>query len=73
MAEKIKDNISGQYYVDINCINCSICTEIAPEIFATNHDEGYEYIHRQPANKDEKRMVAELIGLCPANAIQDNG
>ncbi len=67
------ENVEGRFYVDDKCINCSLCVEIAPAIFATNHDEGYEYIHRQPGNQEEDDLVAELIEICPANAIQDNG
>jgi ferredoxin len=73
MIEKIPENIEGRFYVDTNCINCSLCPEIAPQIFATNHEEGYEYVARQPNNEEEFNLVNEAIKLCPANAIQDNG
>jgi len=72
MAAKISQNTDGRFYVDVNCINCSLCPEIAPDIFVTNHDEGYEYIKKQPENAAELKLVAEAIRLCPANAIQDN-
>ena len=73
MATRIQQNINGKFYVDINCINCSICAEIAPGIFTTNHDEGYEYIFKQPESGEEKALVEELIELCPASAIQSDG
>ncbi|MCP3873259.1 MAG: ferredoxin [Desulfobacteraceae bacterium] len=73
MATRYKENIAGRFYVDTNCINCSLCAQIAPNIFVTNHDEGYEYVHQQPGNNEENALVAELIEICPANAIQDNG
>ncbi len=71
MAEKIPQNVHGRFYVDTHCINCSLCTEIAPGLFATNHDQGYEYLKKQPQNATEHKLVAEAISLCPANAIQD--
>jgi ferredoxin len=46
---------------------------MAPDIFETNHEDGYEYVKKQPQNKTEHQLVAEAIALCPANAIQDNG
>ncbi len=70
MAEKIPENCEGRFYVDTHCINCSLCAESVPEIFATNHDEGYEYVTRQPVSSDEFKLVAEMIELCPASAIQ---
>ena len=73
MVEKIVENCEGRFYVDTNCINCSLCPEIAPDIFATNHEEGYEYITRQPCNEAELKLVIEAIKLCPAGAIQDKG
>ncbi len=73
MVKKIPENVDGRFYVDTHCINCSLCPAIAPDIFATNHDEGFEYIKKQPQNKTERTLVAEAIRLCPANAIQDNG
>jgi ferredoxin len=73
MVKKTPQNVDGKVYVDTNCINCSLCPEIAPDIFATNHDEGFEYIKKQPQNRAEHKLVAEAIRLCPASAIQDNG
>ncbi len=73
MAEKILENSDGRFYVDTHCINCSLCSESVPSVFATNHDEGYEYVTRQPVSDDEFKLMAEMICLCPASAIQDNG
>jgi ferredoxin len=73
MVKKIPQNVEGRFYVDTHCINCSLCPEIAPDIFATNHDEGYEYVKKQPRNTTELKLVAEAISECPANAIKDNG
>jgi len=73
MVKKIPQNAEGRFYVDTHCINCSLCPEIAPDIFATNHDLGVEYVKKQPENATEHKLMAEAINLCPANAIQDNG
>jgi len=72
MVKKIPQNVDGRFYVDTNCINCSLCPEIAADIFATNHDEGYEYVKKQPQNEAELKLITEIIRLCPANAIHDN-
>lgn len=73
MITKIPQNVDGRFFIDTHCINCSLCPEIAPDVFVTNHDEGYEYIKKQPENTMELKLVAEAISLCPVNAIRDNG
>lgn len=72
MENKTPQNVDGRFYVHVNCINCSLCTEIAGDIFATDHDEGYEYVKKQPQNEAEIELVEELIQLCPASAVREN-
>jgi len=73
MAYKISQNLIGRFYVDSNCINCLLCSEIAPENFMANHHKGYVYIYRQPENDREKTRIQEAMILCPSSAINDNG
>ena len=73
MVKKTGQNAQGRFYVDTHCINCSLCPEIAPDIFETNHDQGIEYVKKQPENETERALMAEAIHLCPASAIHDNG
>ena len=73
MIKKTPQSIEGRFYINSNCINCSLCSAIAENIFATNHHDGYEYIKKQPQNEQEVELVGEVIQLCPANAIRDNG
>ena len=72
MAHKISQNVQGRFYVDSNCINCSLCPEIAPDNFMTNNHQGYEYVCKQPENNKEKTLIAEAIVLCPVDAIKEN-
>jgi len=72
MAHRISQNVPGRFYVDSNCINCSLCPEIAPENFMTNHDLGHEYICKQPENSKERELIAQAIELCPADAVKEN-
>ena len=73
MTQKFAENIGGRFYVDTNCINCSPCAEMAPTVFATNHEEGYEYVKKQPDTQAELALTVEAIEICPTNAIQDQG
>ena len=44
-ADKYKDNITGKFYVDTQCIDCDLCRETAPDFFTRNEDGGYSYVH----------------------------
>ena len=33
--EKWEDNVPGKFYVDRECILCSVCSDAAPKNFAT--------------------------------------
>ncbi|MBF0232513.1 MAG: ferredoxin [Desulfamplus sp.] len=67
--QPVSENVPGRFYVDTRCIGCSVCTEIAPDHFATNHDEGYEYVYSQPSGEAEVRLCNEAMEICPVNAI----
>ena len=69
---RVEGNVPGSYYVNEQCIGCSICSEIAPENFKTNHDEGYDYVYKQPQSQEEKQLCAEAMDVCPVNAIGDD-
>ncbi|SLM30202.1 Ferredoxin-2 (modular protein) [Desulfamplus magnetovallimortis] len=64
------ENIPGKYYVNSRCVGCDICLEIAPDIFACNHDEGYAYVGLQPDCEAEENLCMEAMHLCPVNAIE---
>lgn len=62
-------NISGKYRVDERCIGCTICSAIAPHNFRSDHEQGYDYVYKQPENETEERLCAEAMDICPVNAI----
>ena len=65
----ITQNVPGAYLVDEQCIGCFICAEIAPHNFCTNHEEGCDYVFKQPQSLEEEQMCAEAMTVCPVNAI----
>ena len=70
---KGRGNITGKYYVSEKCIFCTLCSEIAPESFSANHEEGYGYVNKQPVSSLEKELCVEAMNTCPVNAIKDDG
>lgn len=71
--DKTEGNAPGKYYVDSNCIDCDLCRETAPEIFARNDDEGFSYVIRQPQTDEETELCNEALEGCPVEAIGDDG
>lgn len=72
-GSKVGSNVEGAWYVDTNCINCNLCVTTAPENFATNDDEGFAYVSKQPANADELAQCEDAKGSCPVESIGDDG
>ena len=73
MTQRLKANAQGRFYVTDHCINCSLCPEIAPGIFRSDHEAGLEFVCRQPENHREEALCREAMNLCPADAIRDDG
>jgi ferredoxin len=69
----LQANIPGKYHVDERCIGCAICSEIAPRNFRFDHEQGYDYVYKQPDNQVEENLCAEAMDICPVNAIGDSG
>jgi len=68
-VETSKTEISGKYYVNDACIGCAICSEIAPDNFRFDHEQGCEYICKQPGTEKEERLCVEAMDICPVSAI----
>ena len=80
--DKFEDNIGGfsiaagkklSFYVDRECILCSVCEEVAPKNFRMNDDESHDICFKQPENETELEECYEAMESCPVEAIGDNG
>ncbi|MBT8372036.1 MAG: ferredoxin [Deltaproteobacteria bacterium] len=71
--ETRKTEISGTYMVNDTCIGCAICSEIAPDNFRFNHEQGCEYVCKQPGTEKEVCLCVEAMDICPVNAIEVAG
>ena len=70
---KHKENTSGEYYVDDQCIDCDLCRETAPENYTRNDDGGYSYVYKQPTTPEQETQCKEAMEGCPVEAIGSNG
>ncbi len=67
------ENVSGKYYVDLQCIDCDVCRVTAPANFRREEDKGFSYVFRQPVNPEEEAQCQEAKDCCPVEAIGDDG
>jgi ferredoxin len=72
-AEKIPENASGRFYVDLQCIDCDVCRVTAPSNFQRHQEKPYSYVFRQPLNAEERAQCEEAMDSCPVEAIGSDG
>jgi ferredoxin len=77
-----KDNARGEsviagkrvsFYVDLECILCSVCSDAAPNNFRMSDAEDHDICYKQPETEEELRACYEAMENCPVEAIGDNG
>jgi len=70
---KVPENVSGKFYVDDQCIDCDLCRDTAPDFFDRSQEGGYMYVQKQPSTEAEMEEMAEVVDICPVDAIGDDG
>ena len=71
--DRVRENISGKYYVDSQCIDCDVCRDTAPDNFTRSDENGYSYVYKQPETEDEFALCEEALAACPVEAIGNDG
>jgi ferredoxin len=72
-ANKHKENVTGKFYVDDQCIDCDLCRETAPNNFTRSDEGGYSYVFKQPATPEDEAQCKEAMEGCPVEAIGSDG
>ena len=73
IANKYAENVSGNFYVDDQCIDCDLCRETAPVNFTRSDEGGYSYVFKRPTTPEEEALCKEAMEGCPVEAIGNNG
>ena len=76
MADRDKrwnDNEQGGFYVDKECILCSLCSDLAPRNFRESRDGDHDVVYKQPENDEELKACREALEQCPVEAIGSDG
>jgi ferredoxin len=68
-----RNNAPGDFYVDEECIDCNLCSEIAPANFAVDPEGGHDFVARQPETGEERALCLEAKAACPVEAIGCDG
>jgi glyoxylase-like metal-dependent hydrolase (beta-lactamase superfamily II)/ferredoxin len=68
VAQRLPENVPGEFYVDRTCIDCDTCRRIAPEVFAEG--DGCSYVARQPDRTGSSLESAlKALVACPTGSI----
>lgn len=71
--QMVKSNVSGDWYVDCECIDCDLCRTTAPANFRANEEDGHSYVYKQPETEEELRLCEQAMVECPVEAIGSDG
>lgn len=66
-ADRLPDNVPGEFYVDRSCIDCDTCTRVAPGLFAPADD--HSFVARQPGSHAERLRALMALVSCPTASI----
>ncbi|MEZ0369947.1 MAG: MBL fold metallo-hydrolase [Candidatus Sericytochromatia bacterium] len=61
------ENIPGDWYVDLRCIDCGTCRHLAPTIFG--EFAAYAGVVKQPDGEAELRQATRALLSCPTGSI----
>tara|TARA_R100000687_G_C6363479_1_gene124561 strand:- start:94 stop:324 length:231 start_codon:yes stop_codon:yes gene_type:complete len=70
---KWEDNTAGSFYVDKDCIICTLCADLAPHSFKESKDETHDHVYKQPETDQELQAAKDAMEQCPVDAIGDDG
>jgi ferredoxin len=66
-SDALAENMAGDFFVDSSCIDCDLCRQIAPAVFARGERIGQSYVAHQPASgRDQQRALMALV-TCPTS------
>ena len=67
IAQRLSENVDGDFYVDASCIDCDACRQIAPASF---RDHGAQSsVYQQPRTAEETERALMALVACPTASI----
>ncbi|HEY0483966.1 MAG TPA: MBL fold metallo-hydrolase [Kofleriaceae bacterium] len=71
-ADAIAANVAGELFVDRSCIDCDLCRQIAPDVFARDDRAAQSFVAAQPSPAGRHRALMALV-TCPTSSIGTRG
>ncbi len=72
-TDKVPENVPGQFYVDVTCIDCDLCRETAPQNFRRDDKSRHSYVYQQPGDHAQQAACQAALEECPVEAIGADG
>jgi glyoxylase-like metal-dependent hydrolase (beta-lactamase superfamily II)/ferredoxin len=61
------ENAAGDFFVDDTCIDCDLCRQIEPSVFAQRTD--HSIVYQQPGSENAVKRSAMALVTCPTGSI----
>lgn len=69
LADRLPENVAGDFFVDASCIDCDLCRQLAPASFARNDDRDTSYVYHQPDDDAGRHRALMALVTCPTASI----
>ena len=69
LADRLPENVEGEFFVDSSCIDCGLCRGIAPASFRRSDRAGASVVARQPASDVDTLRAKMALVSCPTSSI----
>ena len=66
-AQRLPENVAGDFFVDASCIDCDACRQLAPTVFRDHGDQSS--VFHQPSTPAETRLALMALVACPTGSI----
>lgn len=71
LTKRVPEDVPGDFFVDLTCIDCDTCRQLAPNTFTEG--PGHAYVRHQPVDAEERRLAARALLSCPTGSIGSQG
>jgi glyoxylase-like metal-dependent hydrolase (beta-lactamase superfamily II)/ferredoxin len=68
-SDRIAENVDGDFFVDSSCIDCDLCRQLAPAVFARTARKQQSYVQLQPRDAAEQHRALMALVTCPTSSI----
>lgn len=65
--QQVPENVPGDFFVDLTCIDCDACRQIAPAVFGEG--AATSFVKSQPRSSGDRRRAIQALLSCPTGSI----